>query len=529
MSSIEVSIKEEEMISETKRDLIEYYDLIKSQIDVTSQTLFINIATDHSDIDNDQEDENELTKTQLLEMNLEYVRVIDEICDQNMLDLSRDNIKNYENKETLKRDVLTKYCIYIINDELNSKNQSSFPIGSLICCDYYLTKAEDIYIRSVFKHNSKKVENDELVTLEVDRNLMNLIGSFQNFQDSTIDLDKFRIIRIKNDEISEYVSTLKEIEINVAPFNSLTEINHIKEDSFNDFVQLEKIKIDGSTLRINGDQPFELKIDRMTFHNLKNLRKIHLYDLKYDILDINTVFSFDNLTNLTKISLTNFNINHIKANTFQNLNHLSHLKLFYLKIGSIETGFFQSIKNLDKLELRFSHIQEPTNDLFHNMNTVTKLRLRSNPIGNKDDHRFDLKNDLINHFSNLRQLEIDIFTFKYLKPTRLANADLIEELGLVFNMIPNQEQLVHVMLMVYIVQSLTGTDFQHFPNLKKIVFKFDGCPDEMFHILKEKLDDGLRRDETISHILIEALYSENNELGPAYLSNHTSKCRFKSS
>ncbi len=98
-----------------------------------------------------------------------------------------------------------------------------------------------------------------------------------------------------------------------------------------------------------------------------------------------------------------------------------------------------------------------------------------------------------------------------------------------FNLGPNQEQTVHVMMLIYFIQSLKSEYFQNMPNLKRIVFKFDGCPDEMFQILKEKLNEGLKSDETVRHISIEAMYSTITELAPAYLSNHTSKCQFKSS
>ena len=85
------------------------------------------------------------------------------------------------------------------------------------------------------------------------------------------------------------------------------------------------------------------------------------------------------------------------------------------------------------------------------------------------------------------------------------------------------------MMLIYFIQSLKSEYFQNMPNLKRIVFEFDGCPDEMFQILKEKLNEGLKSDETVRHISIEAMYSTITEFAPAYLSNHTSKCRFKSS
>jgi hypothetical protein len=120
--------------SALKQELIQYYEKIKSNVDIKSQRILLN-----------EEITNE--RTMILEIYKSFIQSIDEICDKNMCDINGYN-EIINDKDSIKKNILKSYCIYIQNIlELDDECNTMYPIGILITFDWYPSENEIQFLK----------------------------------------------------------------------------------------------------------------------------------------------------------------------------------------------------------------------------------------------------------------------------------------------------------------------------------------------------------------------------------------------
>jgi hypothetical protein len=155
-----------EVKEKIKRDLINYYDSLKSDIDIDIQETLIKEST-----------LNENLKNELIEINKKLIDKVDLNLNQSMDEINKyfssllqltslfSNINdlnnffddshgiflNNSNKidlTSIKMTALNKYCIYINRAKINAKfANGKFPIGILISFDWYPTENQLNYAK----------------------------------------------------------------------------------------------------------------------------------------------------------------------------------------------------------------------------------------------------------------------------------------------------------------------------------------------------------------------------------------------
>jgi hypothetical protein len=118
--------------SEIKTDLINHYDLIKSEIDYLIHKKSENI---------ERIDYSKLIQLcdKIFNFNMEQVN---QYFDKNKFE------KNYKklNKEIVKEKILTKYCIFIGSEQFQ-RNLKNFLIGHLIITDWYIDENQFNFLK----------------------------------------------------------------------------------------------------------------------------------------------------------------------------------------------------------------------------------------------------------------------------------------------------------------------------------------------------------------------------------------------
>jgi hypothetical protein len=171
------------MFSETscrlKRDLIQYYDFIKSEVDLIGQMQLVKMSTeftqklteketteemadgdtsnmDMSVEDCDDEKSHEEKRVKFLELYEGHIKKIDEALDQNLKEVNlfyeKQEIDENMSDEELKKIILKKDCLMIKTSDLNQTysdafNKTWFPFGILIFTDWYIDENQTKYFK----------------------------------------------------------------------------------------------------------------------------------------------------------------------------------------------------------------------------------------------------------------------------------------------------------------------------------------------------------------------------------------------
>ena len=124
---------------EIKRDLMLHYDTIQSEIDIEVQRQLVKLEKLGMLKNNDLLEKNELMINQV----------------KNIYDMSMNQVNDYfktindetTNKDQLKKDILSKYCIFISKSNVSYKFKDKLAIGILIISDSYLNSSQTNYVR----------------------------------------------------------------------------------------------------------------------------------------------------------------------------------------------------------------------------------------------------------------------------------------------------------------------------------------------------------------------------------------------
>ena len=155
-----------EVKEKIKRDLINYYDSLKSDIDIDIQETLIKESTLNENLKNELI---EINKKLIDKVDLNLNQSMDEINKyfssllqltslfsnindlNNFFDDSHGILLNNSNKidlTSIKMTALNKYCIYIKRAKINAKfANGKFPIGILISFDWYPTENQLNYTK----------------------------------------------------------------------------------------------------------------------------------------------------------------------------------------------------------------------------------------------------------------------------------------------------------------------------------------------------------------------------------------------
>jgi hypothetical protein len=129
----------EQLKHEIIKELIEYYDTIKFEIDIKSQRLLLINKQNDSDV---------------LDLYMKLIERVEYIFDQNIKEINNYFGKNAKyinetcpSKEDIKSNAFTKYCTFIDGDCLKVDLRDKFKIGIFIECDWYLNKNQINYLK----------------------------------------------------------------------------------------------------------------------------------------------------------------------------------------------------------------------------------------------------------------------------------------------------------------------------------------------------------------------------------------------
>jgi Leucine-rich repeat (LRR) protein len=162
------------------------------------------------------------------------------------------------------------------------------------------------------------------------------------------------------------------------------------------------------------------EINEGTFDSLTNLTFLDLSNNQINEIKVKT---FDSLTNLTSLFLNNNQINEIKVKTFDSLTNLTYLDLSNNQINEINEGTFDSLTDLTGLYLKNNQIIEIKVKTFDSLTNLTYLDLSNNQINEINEGTFDSLTDLTGlYLKNNQIIEIKVKTFDSL--TNLTFLDL---------------------------------------------------------------------------------------------------------
>lgn len=146
---------------ELKSELIEYYDLVKTEIDIQAQKQLLELDNllmndDTQKINHIDMNDIENKRKEILKINIEFIKYVDELFDKNMNEINCYFTENCPsnmdilNKEEIKSNVLKNYCVFVCNDYLKNDLKDLYLIGVLLITDWYLNKNEVQYLKYVF-------------------------------------------------------------------------------------------------------------------------------------------------------------------------------------------------------------------------------------------------------------------------------------------------------------------------------------------------------------------------------------------
>ena len=125
-------------------EFIEYFDIEKNEVDIKAQKLMENLS------------EKSIERAKVVEVNDKMIVSIKKLLDANCARLrdravlatirSSENTDIYD-KEAIKADLTTGFCVFIKSDDLDESISIDNPIGLLIVTDWYLDQNQLDYIK----------------------------------------------------------------------------------------------------------------------------------------------------------------------------------------------------------------------------------------------------------------------------------------------------------------------------------------------------------------------------------------------
>ena len=132
---------------EIKKELINYYDIIKSEIDIKSQLLLIEYSMGiYSSI---------INKDKLMSINMKLIEIANDLFGKNMNQINDffysclNNSENskIKNKDDIKSKALKNYCVFVRNENLREEFKTKYPLGLILLLDWYLTEKQTEFVK----------------------------------------------------------------------------------------------------------------------------------------------------------------------------------------------------------------------------------------------------------------------------------------------------------------------------------------------------------------------------------------------
>ncbi len=131
------------MIKSTlKKEIIDYYDLIKSEIDIKSQEILSNPSF------------NDEKKEALFDIYLKMIKECEQLFEKNIEEINNYFEQNVEadlltnlDIEDIKTNILSGYCSFIRSNLLKDQMKLNNKIGILFITDWYLDKNQLNYLK----------------------------------------------------------------------------------------------------------------------------------------------------------------------------------------------------------------------------------------------------------------------------------------------------------------------------------------------------------------------------------------------
>lgn len=149
---------------------------------------------------------------------------------------------------------------------------------------------------------------------------------------------------------------------------SLTDINAIEENAFEERPNLESIDLSSNSILFVGPN---------FLAGLNNLKKLILSFNRIITLEANT---FSNVPTLEELELTNSGLKVINNKAFTGLTHLKRLILAYNEIEFIDPDTFVDLRKLELLVLSFNKIKSVNDQTFRNLANLKRLNLKANNL-----------------------------------------------------------------------------------------------------------------------------------------------------
>jgi hypothetical protein len=171
---------------EIKKELLTYYDTIKSEIDIKAQLIMIEIECPNRINTNNVS----VCMNQLMSTNLKLVNLVNEIMDKNMNQINEFyytnsaflDVNKIKTKDDLKRKSLKNYCVFIHNEKLRDNLREKHKLGLVVLLDWYLSESEAEFLRNQFCEETKE--------MRIQLNKVKNIFQFCNFRIKLIILHK---------------------------------------------------------------------------------------------------------------------------------------------------------------------------------------------------------------------------------------------------------------------------------------------------------------------------------------------------
>jgi hypothetical protein len=129
---------------EIKLDLINYYDILKSEIDIIAQESMIALERDSQSSDKNKWQE-------IVDLNKELIDIVESIFNSNCKQIDDYFLSNKRlnkmDKEAVKTIALSTFCTFISNYNLRNDYRNKNALGLLIVCDWYLDENQLNFVK----------------------------------------------------------------------------------------------------------------------------------------------------------------------------------------------------------------------------------------------------------------------------------------------------------------------------------------------------------------------------------------------
>ena len=378
--------------AEIKKEIIEYYENIKYDIDLRGQELLVL-----------QKANNDL----IVENYLNLINKIDTICDLNLNEInSFFQTTNDENDILTKNEILfqslSTYGIYFKHDQLkeNAKNDlDKTGLGSLVIFKGLLNDDQSEYLKCLIgNHKSKNLINFDQDILY----LSTVFGIIKQFNHNCIEVDKEMNMYLIKDHLDLTINFPNCLSIENNTFKSMGQnLTGLKSTRFS--------------------QIFTLKSN--CFYNLSNMKDLNLESVQLRQIDKDV---FANLPNLESLNLSYNNLQFLESNTFNGLNNLKKLILRSAIKESIHSNAFNQLLNLEYIDLSYNYgLRQLDVNLFNNLFKLIHLNLSDNSFEILKHETFkSLTNLKVFHLNSFECDRIEENPFNYLLNLEILNIDI---------------------------------------------------------------------------------------------------------